>query len=248
MSAIFNAVVYNPLYNALVALIDVIPGGDVGLAVIALTAIVRLVLFPLAQSSVKTQLRLRAIQPDIERIKKEFKDNSQKQGEAMMALYREHNINPFSGFLLLLIQLPIIFALYFVLVRGGLPLINAELLYSFVPIPEAVNTTFLGLLDVTAKSLPLALITGFSQYFQTRLLVPKDSSDPKKGTFGADFMRGMRLQMLYGMPVVIGIVAYSLPALVGLYWLTSNLFMIGQELFLRRARTNNYSGRVAVSS
>lgn len=229
----FTTYIYNPLYNGLIFLLDMFPWMDVGVAVIVFTIIVKLILFPLSKKAVRTQVVMRTLQPKLDAIKKKYKDDRQKQAEETFAIYKEEGVNPFSSILLLIIQIPIIIALYFVFLRGGLPEINAEILYSFVGTPENIRMTFLGILDIAEKSLPLALLTGLSQYVQIRLSVP--ATPPKKdGSFGADFARSMQFQMKYGMPILIAVIAWTLPSMISLYWITSNLFTIGQELVIRR--------------
>jgi len=90
-------------------------------------------------------------------------NDKQKQAAATMALYKERGVNPFSGFLLILIQIPIIIALYQIFLKNGLPVIETGILYSFVPAPENVSISFLGLIDITKKSLFLALLAGVTK-------------------------------------------------------------------------------------
>ena len=158
MSSIFHTLLYQPLYNILIFLVGVVPGGDLGIAIIILTLLVKFAIFPLSHKSVKTQAAMRRIDPDLKTIREKKLD---KQTEAMqiMELYKQHGINPFSGCFLLLVQLPIILALYWVFVKG-LPLVNDGTLYSFIPFPgpDAVNTNFLGLFPLEAKSIFFAIL------------------------------------------------------------------------------------------
>lgn len=232
MQTLWDTFLYEPLHNALVFLIGVIPGGDVGLAVIALTIIVKLVLFPLSQKSVVSQIAMKAIEPDIQKIKEEYKDDKQEQAKKTFELYKEKGVNPFSGCLVLIVQLPIIFALYYVFYRGLT--ITGEGLYSFVKIPEVINTNFLGILDVTSKSIVLAILTGISQFFQMKYAMPSTPPSNGEKSFANDFAKSMNFQMKYILPVFIAIVSYTISAAVALYWLTSNLFAIGQEIYVRR--------------
>lgn len=236
-SSIFNTVIFNPLYNGLVFLIDLMPFADVGVIIILFTIIVKLILFPLSKKAVRTQIQTKAIQPELEKIKKKYKDEKQKQAEEMLALYRENKINPFSGILLLFIQIPIIFGLYFIFLRGGLPEINMDILYSFVPIPENINVMFLGLVDVTKKSIIVSVLVALSQFLQVKYSDPlKSSVDKKKSerTFQDDLARSMGFQLKYVLPIIIGVVSYTLSVAVSLYWITNNFFTIGQEMYTRR--------------
>jgi len=235
ISYLFNLVVYNPLYNALAVLINLIPWADAGVIIVIFTIFVRLILFPLSKASVRTQIKMKEIEPELARLKEQYKDNKQKQAEEMMVLYRKNQINPFSGFFLILIQIPIIIALYYIFLKGGLPNIQADLLYSFVTVPSPVSMNFLGFFDIATKSMILALLAGVSQFFQVRLSMPPIKKDPNaKPSFGQDLAKSMNLQMRYVMPIIITLVAYSVSGAVALYWITSNLFTIGQEIVVRK--------------
>jgi len=219
----------------LVLLLNTLPWLDLGLSIVLFTIIVKLILFPLSQKSVRTQAKIKKIEPKINEIKEKYKDK-QEQAIKTMELYKEENINPFSGFLLILVQIPIIFALYFIFLRGGFPEIHTDILYSFVRVPGQINTVFLGLFDVTQKSLILALIAGLTQFLQAKLASPiTPNSSSNKGGLGADFAKSMSLQMKYVFPVIIFFIAWNISAAIALYLSTSNIFMIGQEIYAKRA-------------
>jgi len=237
MKELFNTVLYQPLYNALIGLIDIIPGGDVGLAVIVLTVLVKLVLFPLSKKAVYAQIKMKAIQPELDALKEKYKDNREEMGRAMLDIYKKEKINPFSSILVVFIQIPVILALYFVFLRGGLPSINLEMLYSFIPVPTDVNVNFLGLIDVSAsKSVLVAFLVAITQHFQARLSFPAQPAKKAsaKPNFKDDMMRGMGIQIKWVLPVVFFFVSYTLITVVGLYWFVSNLFTIGQEMYMRK--------------
>jgi len=229
----FDALLFNPLYNALIFFIDVLPYADVGFAVILLTLLVKLVLFPLSLKAVKTNLLMRQIEPEVKKVREKYKDK-QEQALKMMALYKEQGVNPFSSILLLLIQLPIVIALYFVFLKGGLPDIQVERLYSFIPVPETVHIEFLGLVDLASRSIVLAILAGATQYFQIKLSLPPQGPRSENATMQEDFARSLQTNMRYMLPVIVVFVAAIMPAAVPLYWLTSNVFAIGQELYVRR--------------
>lgn len=236
MKELFNVLLFQPLYNTLVFLIDIIPGADVGLAVIALTIIVKLILFPLSAQAVRAQIQMKVIQKPLKDIQEKFKDNKEQMAQAMIDLYKKYKINPFSGIVVMLVQIPVILALYWVFLRGGLPEINTGLLYSFVPTPENVDMHLFGVFDVSkANNIVLALLVSISQYFQASFSFPKqEPRDPSKpATFQEDMMRGMQVQVKYVLPVIIGFVSYGLISVVSLYWVVSNLFAIGQEIYMR---------------
>lgn len=238
MSYLFNIFFYKPLYNGLIFLITILPWADIGIIVILFTCIVKLVLFPLSKKSVLTQIKMKEIQPDLDAIKEKHKDNKQEQALKVMALYKEKKVNPFSGILLLFIQIPIIFALYFVFLKGGLPKIDTNMLYSFIKIPEPVDISFFGLMDITQKSYIMAFFAALTQFFQVKFAVPsfkKTDNKLKPNSFKDDLAKSMSIQMKYILPVIIFFISKGLPAVVALYWTTSNLFAIGQELYLRRS-------------
>lgn len=241
MSHLFNLFFYKPLYNGLIFLIGVLPWVDIGIVVILFTCLVKLVLFPLSKKSVLTQIKMKEIQPELDVIKEKYKDSKQEQSLKVMALYKERKINPFSGILLIFIQIPIIFALYFVFLKGGLPKINSDLLYSFIKIPASIDVSFLGLLDITQKSYAMAFFAALTQFFQVKFAAPKIKKTGASGnesSFKDDLAKSMSIQMKYILPIIIFFIAKGLPSVVALYWTTSNLFTIGQELYLRRSRKN----------
>ncbi len=235
ISAAFHAIVYLPIYNALVYFVDVVPTHDIGIAVIIVTIIVRLILFPLARKAIKSQMAMKAVAPEIEELKKKYKDKPEEQGKAMFALYRERKVNPFSGFLLLLLQLPILLGLYWVFARGGFPVVKPEMLYSFVKVPDLVNMHFLGLVDMGSHSIPLAMLVAITQAIYTRLSMgPAGTVTQTEASFSDEMAKSFDIQARYVLPCIIGVVSYFVAAAAPLYWVTSNLFMIGQEFFVGR--------------
>jgi YidC/Oxa1 family membrane protein insertase len=242
IGAAFHNWIYEPIYNALVFFVDIVPNHDIGLAVIIVTIIVRIILYPLARKAIRSQIAIKAIQPELEALKKKYKDKPEEQGRAMFALYREKKVNPFSGLFLLLIQLPILLGLYFVFARGGFPTVDSTLLYSFVALPQDVNMHFLGLIDMGGKSIVLAVLVAVTQAIYTRLsmgprqsLSPVDAvKDPKDVSFSEEMARSFDIQARYVLPLIIGVVSYFVAAAAPLYWVTSNLFMIGQEFLAGR--------------
>lgn len=241
ISGIFNTVFFNPIYNGLVFLLDTVPFIDVGIAVILVTIAVKLILFPFSLKMIKTQLAVKQLEPEITKLKEAHKDDRQEQARKTMALYKEKGVNPFSGFLLILIQIPVIFALYWVFLRGGLPEINTKILYSFISIPKDINMNFLGFIDVSSKSVLFALFAGVTQYFQIKFSLPlMKARQGGKTTLKEDLARSFHIQMRYVMPVIVFAIAYTISAAVAIYWTTSNLFAIGQELYVKRKIKNRY--------
>jgi YidC/Oxa1 family membrane protein insertase len=238
MNFIWHTFFFDPIYNSLVFFIDVIPGGDVGFAIICTVVLVKTVILPISLKAARTQLAMREIEPKLNEIKEKYKNEREIQAVKTMELFREAEVNPFLSIVLLFIQIPIVIALYFAVYKGGgvaLPLINTELLYTFIPTPETVNMIFLGFMDITMKSLPLALIAGITQFIHTHLsLPPQKPRDPKaEPNFKDDFARSMHIQMKYVMPILITVVAYTISAAIALYFTISNLMAIAQEYIVR---------------
>jgi len=232
MAGLFHQFIYLPLYNALVFLIGVVPAEEVGLAVIALTVLVRIVVFPLASRAIRAQVGMRAIAPELEKIKEQYKDNKEEQARNTFEVYKENNISIGAPILFILVQLPLLLGLYWVFLKGGLPIVDPSMLYGFVPVPENPNMDLLGLVNMADRSILLALLAGVTQYFFTRLSMP---APPKEGSgFQHDLAKSMHLQMRYVFPILITVFAYSFSAAVALYWVTGNLFSIAQELWVRR--------------
>lgn len=238
ISTLFHAVVYDPLYNGLIFLVGFIPTHDVGIAVVALTVIVRVILVPLSRRAIETQAAMRKIAPEVEEIKEKHKDSREEQSKAIFALYRQRGVHPFAGIGLLLLQLPILISLYWIFALGGLPEIRPELLYSFVEQPPAVSMEFLGFLNMAGHSLVLGLLAAATQFAYTRLSMgprePRKQEPSKTPSFSAELARSFDLQARYVLPATFVVLSYFIPNAAMLYLVTSNLFMIGQELAMGR--------------
>ena len=234
MHYLYTTFIYEPLYNGLVFLAGHLPFFDAGVVIILFTVIVKVILFPLSRKSARTQVALKMYEPEMNAIKEKYKDDRQAQALQVMAFYKAKGINPFAGIFLILLQLPIFFALYRIFYSSGISAPDPSLLYSFVKVPEVVNMNFLGLIDMGTKSFALAVLAAVSQYFQIRLSIPKAAPKTGNGNFQEDFARNMQTQMKYVFPIMILFIAYHVASALALYWVTSNLFMIGQELYIRR--------------
>jgi len=196
-------------------------------------------LFPLSKKSIRTQLEMKKMEPEMNEIKAKYKDNKQAQAEKIMALYKEKNLNPFSGIALMFIQLPVLIALYYVFLRGGLPNIDHNVLYPFVKTPDMVNMMFFGI-DITKTSTVFAVFAALAQFLQMQLTIPKAPKKTKivgqKDDFKDELAKSMNMQMKYVMPIIIFLVAKSFPVVVSLYLITGSVFAIGQEFYMRREK------------
>lgn len=229
MIYIYNTFIYQPIFNFLIWLYNIIPGHDMGMAIIVLTLVIRFLMVPLTIKQVKSQKALQELQPKIDEIKRKYKDDKEKQSKELIKFYQENKINPFSSCLPLLIQFPIIFALYRAF-RAGLSAKGLEVLYPFISRPETINPMFLGLLDLSQRNIILAVLAGIAQFIQSKMVMGKQKRKAK-GMAGA-----MSQQMTYFMPVMTVFIAMSLPAGLALYWLVTTLFAIGQQYFIMKTK------------
>ncbi len=224
---------YDPLYNGLTFFVGIIPTHDIGLAIIALTIVVRIVIYPLSSRAIKAQMEMKKIAPEIELLKAKYKDNREEQGRAIFALYKERGVHPFASIGLVLIQFPVLIGLYWVFYKGGFPSVDSSLLYSFIHIPASVNMEFLGILDMSKRSIVLAVLASLTQFIYTRLSMGSRQkvleASPVEASLSGDMAKSFDLQARYMLPGIIGVIAYTIPAAAPLYWVTSNILMIVQE-------------------
>lgn len=243
-TSIFTVILYQPILNLLIWLYNVIPGADMGFAIIALTIIIKLILHPLFSQQIKQQRALQDLQPKIDEIRKRLKDDQTAQSKELMDLYKNEKVNPAASCLPLLIQLPIFFGLFAAL-KDGLAAHSLNLLYPFVANPGHINVMFLGLIDLSKPNYVLAVLAGAVQFFQTRQLLkrPSPAAPPapevegKKGADDESMAAMMNKQMMYMMPVVTIIIGISLPGGLTLYWLTMSLLTVLQQWHLLRKPT-----------
>lgn len=231
MKALVFTVLYQPLFNLLIFLAWAF-GGNVAAAIIVLTILVRGALVPSSVRTARVQQKLRLLQPEIERLRAEHKDNPKAQNEALLTFYRTHKVNPFSSCLPLLIQLPFLIVLFYVF-RNGLDTTHYNILYAFTPRPETLSTNFFGI-DLSKPDLwILPIATGAVQFIQSRQLSLQTKPLAKKEG-QPDMQRMLTMQMTYIFPVLTVMIARSLPAALPLYWFVTTLFMIVQQWLIGR--------------
>ncbi|MCL4404215.1 YidC/Oxa1 family membrane protein insertase [Patescibacteria group bacterium] len=209
MGAIFNSVIYLPILSVLKFLYLNVSFGDLGVAIFVLTVIVRLVLLPLFYKGAKDQTILQRLQPHIRKIQLDHKDDKEKQARAMMDLYKTNRVNPFSGFLLLLVQLPIFIALFEIFTTG----IKSNIF---------TNPALFGL-SLSAPSYLMAVLAALLQYFQGKMAMPAGKS-----------MEATQKVMVVVGPLVTILVLGNLPAALSWYWTVSNLFSLGQQFYINK--------------
>ncbi len=228
MYSLYLTILYRPILNFFVALYNYLPGHDIGLVILILTLVIRLALYPLTKSSIKSQKSLQDLQPKMEEVKKQYANDQQKQAQALMALYKDNKVNPFSSCLPILIQLPILIALYSVM-RNGLTLTDlGKDLYSFVSNPGQLNAVSLGYFNMAKPNFVLAILAGAAQFWQAKTLSRK--MPPKKAGEGS---KDEAMTVLIGM---------GLPAGLTLYWFFSTLFTALQQVWMFSKDGNKQGG------
>lgn len=232
MITFFKTIIYIPLYNILVLLLN-IRWIDAGIATVILTVLVKIILYPLAKKATITQTRMKEKEGELALLKEKYK-NKDEQAVKVMEFYKINNINPFSSILTIIIQIPIILSLYYIFLKSGLPVINNNLLYFFVKAPATVSMNFLGLIDISQKSILLAFLAAAASFWQMHLssLTPKNAAAQANNK--EDFSAIMNKQMKYTMPLIVFFISWKISGVVALYWFVSNLVGIAQDAYTRR--------------
>jgi YidC/Oxa1 family membrane protein insertase len=240
--SIFTTFIIQPILNILVWFYNVVPGNDLGIAIILLTIVVKAVLYPFTMAQIKQQRALQAIQPKVDEIRNRLKDDKEAQAKELMELYKRDKVNPASSCLPLLIQLPIFIGLYRAL-SDGLSSQGLNLLYPFVANPGTLHTMMFGLVDLSKPNIPLAVLAGAVQFWQSWQIMrkPSPASPPPadvaktEGAKDESMAAAMNKQMMYVMPVVTIFIGISLPGGLTLYWLVMSLLTVAQQaLFLKK--------------
>lgn len=216
MSGLFHTYIYNPFLSLLISLYNTVAFHDLGFAIILLTLLVRVVLFPIFYRGTKDQTMLQHLQPHVKKIQLDHKDDKEVQAKKLMELYAKHKVNPFSGFLLLIVQLPIFIALFRIFTNE---LGNATF----------SSKMFLGMMDLGDKSIVLTILAAAAQYVQGKMSAPKTKETGEKNP-----MASFGKNMVYIGPVITVLVLMNLPAAIGVYWLASTLFSIVQQAYINK--------------
>lgn len=239
--SIFTTLIYDPIYNLLIFVYDFFSFSDFGIAIIIVTVLIKLALYPLSKKQIESQKKLQELQPKIKEIQNKHKNDKQKQSQALMAFYKENKANPLSGCLPLIIQLVFLIAIYRVLfnIAGNSFSIDGAHLYSFIQNPEKINPMFLGLVDLSAHfqwagislggfiHLIIIILAALAQFYQSKMLMQKKKDQGQKK--GGEMGEMMQKQMLYLGPLLTLFIGLKFPAGLALYWLVSTIFMIIQQ-------------------
>ena len=223
MIYLYDLIFYKPILNALVFFYQTIAFHDFGISIILTTLLIRFVLYPLFHKGAHQQAVMQRIQPKIKKIQELHKDDREKQTKALMELYKEHGVNPVSSFLLLLVQLPILIALYGI-IRSGIGQTQIDMLYFFIQKPTFITHSLLGIVNLENKNLILVVLAAIAQYVQAKMML----YTPKPGTVLSPAEKMGRQMAIIG-PLITIFIFYNLPSAVGLYWLVASIFAIGQQ-------------------
>ena len=236
-SLAYQVILFEPIYNLLVFFTNILPGHYVGVSIILVTLVVRLILLPpslhQARQAHANQQKMTSLQQKLNEVKKKHQNDKAKQAEATMALYREAGINPASGCLPLLIQLPILIALYRVFLVGISPE-TYHYLYSFIPAPTTVQTMFFGV-SLVEPNIIFGIIAGVAQFVLMKFFTGSPASTPGSNEETAQMMASMQKNMAYMFPVMTVFITLQVPSALALYWIASTLFAIIQQYYFKRA-------------
>jgi YidC/Oxa1 family membrane protein insertase len=230
MAELWNLIILNPMLNGLIALSSVL-GGSFGLAIIALTVIVRLILLPLTLKQLKSTKALQGMQPKIQELQKKYGKNQQKLQQEMLELYKEAGVNPLGCIWPMLVQFPVWIALYQSIMRALATtpesLLNLfQHLYSWGVVAQAIplDSHFLWLnLGSPDSTLILAIIVGGTMWVQQKM-VTAPSADPRQ--------KSMNSMMLLLMPFMFGLFTLMFPSGLALFWAVSNVIGIGIQYWI----------------
>jgi YidC/Oxa1 family membrane protein insertase len=242
MAHLFTVIFYQPILNLLVFLYKTISFHDLGVAIILLTAVIKLVLWPLGRSSIKSQKALQDLQPKIEELKKTYVGNATELSRATMELYKTNKVNPFSSCLPLLLQLPFLFAVYQVF-RDGVGN-KLDFVYSFIGRPETINTISLGFLDLAKPNVYLAILAGLAQFWQAKMMITSQPTVKTPGSKDEGMAAIMNKQMLYFMPAITIFIGVSLPGGLTLYWFVLTLFTALQQLVTFNKKSGETAAKI----
>ena len=234
-STLWNDILVGGLQSGLLGLYDLTDRMNVpsfGIAIIIFTIIVRLVLFPLSVTSLRSSRRMQLLSPRLKELQRQHKGDRQAMAQAQMELYKQHGVNPLMGCLPQLAQLPVLFALYWAIIgvtNDEVMLASLEMAFLWIPnlaepdvwLPPGVDLPF---------KLPgaLALTAGATQWVVQRMMMNRMTNDPQQQ---------MIQNVMQFMPIMIVFFAMQFPAGLALYWVVSNIFSIGQQWVIMRDKS-----------
>lgn len=226
MGNLFNTFLYHPIFNLLVFFYNLIP--DIGVAIIFVTIVIKIIIWPLSKKSVRSQKAMQTIQPKLEELKIQYKGDQQKLAKATMELYKTEGINPLSSCLPIVIQLPIMIGVFYSF-RNGLVNTNFDFLYDFVKNPGTINTSMFGIIDLAKPQFAFGVLAGISQFIQSKMMLQKKNKNKnleENKSKDLNLTETMSKQMLYFMPLLTVFISLSLPGGLSLYFFVITLLGI----------------------
>jgi len=247
---IFNLLIQKPLINILVVIYHLLVSAHVpyalGFSIIVLTTLIRLILYPFTAAQLKTSKKMQEITPQLNKIREKYKKDAKRLQQETMAVYSANGVNPAAGCLPVLVQLPILFGLYGVLLKivhvKSINEVNSLLYSESLKLQHLWDSHFFGvslgqdpsqlIKTVGPIILLVPVITALFQFLQSKMMAPSAEESAKKpvtkdGT--PDFMSTFQTQTLYLFPLMIGFFAFRFPIGLSLYWNTFTLFGIIQQ-------------------
>lgn len=228
MSQFFHLILYQPLFNLLIFFYNTIPGHDIGISIISIIFVVKLITYPFSRKTVHAQRKMQALQPRLKEIQEKHKHDKATQTQETMKLYQEEGVNPMSGCLPLLIQLPLLIALFQVF-NTGFEAKSLESLYSFIANPGQLDPWFLGLVDLSKRSIIMSFLAGGAQFLQTYITSGKEAFTAKSNSTS----QAVQKQMIFMTPVFTTFISLSLPSALALYWVVNTVLTIGEQYLPR---------------
>ncbi|HEX8993623.1 MAG TPA: YidC/Oxa1 family membrane protein insertase [Candidatus Paceibacterota bacterium] len=231
----FTTLLVQPIYNAFIFLLGIMPGGDVGLAIIAVTLLVRVIFFPMFASSIRTQMALQVVQGELAEINERYKDDTLERSRRTAELFTKHKIRPFAMIFSTIVQVAVFIALSYVFFRIGLSHVRADLLYPFVHAPSVISERMFGFIDLTAThSVITGIVVALLQFGAMYLTLARTAAATAHLKPEQKQMQEMqRRMMLYMLPVMMAFIGYSFPVAVGVYVMVTSAVSILQELYFK---------------
>jgi YidC/Oxa1 family membrane protein insertase len=235
MISFFKTVAYEPLYNILILILK-IPFVDAGMGVILLTILTKILLYPISKKTSIAQIKMKRGEEELSEIKKKY-TNKEEQALKVMEFYKNNDINPFISIVTIFVQIPIVYSLYHIFFRAGLPIVNTELLYSFITAPTNISMSLFGIFDISQKSIVFSLIASITTFIQMQ--IQQGVSGDKKEQDSNDFSKVLGRQMKYTMPIVVFFISWKISAAVSLYWIVSNICSSIQDYYLKKTLSSS---------
>lgn len=252
---IFDTLIVYPITNILLLIYQAVSLINLpfalGFSIIVLTIIIRLILYPLTGAQIRASKKMQDLNPHLKNLKEKHKNDAKTLQAETMRLYKEHGVNPAAGCLPVLIQLPVIWGLYSVLIKiinlgsNTVVEVNKIAYFDFLKISKIWDTNFFGIplgqnpshliSTIGPLILLVPLLTAVFQFIQSKMLITAPVKEIKKGKEekkSEDFATAFQTQSLYIFPIMIGFFSYTFPIGLSLYWNTFTIFGIIQQYLI----------------